>query len=45
MREVEFRVKDSETHKILGYEYFNLLLNDGYCYIDLNELKDEMTMG
>lgn len=45
MREIKFRVRDSESKKILGYEVFNSILNDGYYFIDLSELKDGADIG
>lgn len=39
-REIEFRVRDGRTRKVLGYEYFNTCLNSGFYYINLSELKE-----
>lgn len=39
-RQIEFRVRDGNTRKVLGYEYFNSCINSGFYYIDLSELKE-----
>lgn len=39
-REIEFRVRDEITRKVLGYEYFNSCINSGFYYINLSELKE-----
>lgn len=39
-REIEFRVRDGNTRKVLGYEYFNSCINSGFHYINLSELKE-----
>jgi len=44
MREIKFRVRDKNTKKVIGYEYFNTSLNDGYYFIDLRELKENETV-
>lgn len=39
-REIKFRVWDKDSKKLLGYEFFNTSLNNGFFYIDLRELKE-----
>ena len=37
MREIKFRVRDAETKEILGYEEFNTVLNNGFCFYYAND--------
>lgn len=39
-REIKFRVWEKGTKTLLGYEYFNTILNNGFMYTNLSELKE-----
>lgn len=45
MRIIQFRVWEQGTSNLLGYEYFNTALNNGFMYTDLSELKEGETEG
>lgn len=44
MRQIELRVRNKEANTVVGYEYFNTPLNDGFCFVDLSELKPGQTI-
>lgn len=44
-REIEFRVFDKDLGKVIGYEFFNSIINDGFHYIDLRDLEEGMDVG
>jgi uncharacterized phage protein (TIGR01671 family) len=43
MREIKFRVRDTDNKKIIGYEMFNTLFNNGFCfYYENGEEESEL---
>jgi hypothetical protein len=45
MEQIEFKVCDKDTGKIIGYEFFNTSSNIGYYCLDVSELKEGMAVG
>lgn len=45
MRIINFRVRDMETKKVIGFEFFNTNFDDGYYHLDLRELKTGEEIG
>lgn len=41
MREIKFRVRNESNKKIIGFEFFNTCLNNGYYYIDIRNPVDD----
>jgi len=39
-REIKFRVRDYDTKKILGYEMFNTVLNNGFCFFYTDDKEE-----
>ncbi len=39
-REIKFRVREGSSKKIIGHEYFNTSLNDGFYYTEHPETED-----